>query len=199
MELIFILISFIVFLLFSISVLSAAANGLPGGLTSAALSGAQSAVTLGISIAGPLCLWSGLARVLDVCGASERVGRLLSPLLRRLFPESARDSIASAKISGNLCANLLGLGNAATPLGIEAVRRMQTLSGGSAATDEMCLLIVLNTASIQLIPSTVAAVRAGLGAAQPLDILPAVWLASLLSAAGGILAAKLFARLSRHG
>ena len=93
---------------------------------------------------------------------------------------------AFGNLCGNFTANLLGLGNAATPMGIAAVEKMKQ---GDTATDEMCRLIVLNTASIQLLPTTVAAVRASLGAAQPFDILPAVWVTSLLSASAGVLAA----------
>ncbi|MEE0784801.1 MAG: spore maturation protein A, partial [Oscillospiraceae bacterium] len=92
---------------------------------------------------------------------------------------------------------LLGLGNAATPLGIAAVQRMHRLSGGAAASDEMCRLIVLNTASIQLLPTTVAALRASAGAARPFAILPAVWLTSLGSVTVGLLAVRLFARWRR--
>ena len=101
-------------------------------------------------------------------------------------------------MSANVSANLLGLGSAATPLGIQAARRMAARSGGTA-TDELCLLVVMNTASIQLLPTTVAGVRGALGAESPFDILPAVWLASALSVTAGILAAKLFARIWRRG
>lgn len=100
------------------------------------------------------------------------------------------------KIAANVSANLLGLGNAATPLGIQAVRRMRQ-GEDDHATDEMCLLIVCNTASIQLIPTTVAAVRSGAGCATPFDILPAVWLASVLSVTAGICAAKVLRRVWR--
>ena len=99
-------------------------------------------------------------------------------------------------ISANVSANLLGLGNAATPLGLDAARRMSRRSPG-VASDSLCMRVVCNTASIQLIPTTVAAVRAGAGSAAPFDILPAVWLASALSVTAGILAARLLARLWR--
>lgn len=160
----------------------------------AALTGAQSGVTLGISLAGALCLWSGLSRVMEKSGLAAKLAALLRPLFGRLFPVSARDPAALQNLSGNFTANLLGLGNAATPLGIAAVRRMQTLSGSQDASDEMCRLIVLNTASIQLIPATVAAVRASLGAERAFDILPAVWLTSVSSVSAGLLAARLFSR-----
>ena len=111
---------------------------------SAALSGAQSGVTLAISLAGVLCLWSGLSRVMEKSGLAAKLASLLRPLLARLFPDSARDAAALQNLSGNFTANLLGLGSAATPLGIAAVRRMQALSGSPDASDEMCRLIVLN-------------------------------------------------------
>ena len=101
-------------------------------------------------------------------------------------------------LCANLSTNLLGLGNAATPMGINAVRRMQAVSGTAEATDDMCLLIVMNSASVQLIPSTVAALRASLGAASAFDILPAVWLASSVSVTSGILAARLLRRWWRR-
>lgn len=114
----------------------------------------------------------------------------------RLLPEASRDPETLAAISANLSANLLGLGNAATPLGIRAARRMAQGCGGTAS-HELCLLVVLNSASIQLLPTTVAGVRSALGSADPFDILPAVWTASLLSVLAGLAAAKLFARIWR--
>lgn len=101
-------------------------------------------------------------------------------------------------VSANISANLLGLGNAATPLGIRAAAEMAAAARGDTATDDMCTLVVMNTASIQLIPATVAAVRAAAGAANPFDILPAVWMASLSSVTVGILVAKLLKRLWRN-
>ena len=112
-------------------------------------------------------------------------------------PGRIRYPEAAAALSGNLTANLLGLGNAATPLGLKAVQRMKQLSGSDRASNEMCRLIVMNTASVQLLPTTVAAVRSSLGAASPFDILPAVWVTSLCSVFLGLLAAKLME--GRHG
>lgn len=106
-------------------------------------------------------------------------------------------ALTAAALEGAASAIRLALGNAATPMGIAAVRRMQQRSGSARATDEMCRLIVLNTASIQLLPTTVAAVRAANGAAAPFDILPAVWLTSVCSVTAGLLAAFLFGRASR--
>ena len=134
--------------------------------------------------------------VMDACGLTQRLSRLFRPVLRRLLPKACRDPETLAALSGNVSANLLGLGNAATPLGVQAARRMADGTGGRAS-DELCRLVVLNTASIQLLPTTVAGVRAALGAENPFDILPAVWLASVLSVSVGLLAAHLLGKFWR--
>ena len=162
----------------------------------AAMDGAASAVELSVSMAGVLCLWSGVMEIMNACGLSAGLARAFRPILRRLMPRASRDEKTLAAISANVSANLLGLGNAATPLGIQAARRMARGCGG-VASDELCLLVVCNTASIQLIPTTVATVRAAAGGASPFDILPAVRLASALSVLVGVTAAKLLAAAGR--
>ena len=159
----------------------------------AALEGARSAIELSLSMAGVLCLWSGVMEIMNACGLSAGLARLFRPLLRRLLPEASRDPETLAAVSANVSANLLGLGNAATPLGIRAARRMARGCEGTAS-DELCLLVVLNTASIQLIPATIASVRVAAGCGTPFDILPAVWLASVLSVAAGLTAAWLLSQ-----
>lgn len=161
----------------------------------AAMEGAGKAVSLCVSLAGSLCLWSGFAALLERSGLQAGLARLLSPLLGRLYPTARRDPETMGALSANVTANLLGLGSAATPPGIAAVRRMQALAHSDAATDEMCRLIVMNTASIQLLPTTVAALRGSLGAAAPFDILPAVWITSALSVSAGLLSAALLRRV----
>lgn len=178
------------------SVICAAVNGRASALSAAVMQGAQSGVTLAISIAGSLCLWAGIGRVMERSGLTEKLSRLLRPVMRRLFPSTREDSALAGALSTNICANFLGLGNAATPPGIEAARRLAARSPGQAS-DELCRLIVLNTASIQLIPANVAAVRSSLGCAAPFDILPAVWLTSLCSAGLGLAAAWALGRLRR--
>ena len=158
-------------------------------VSSAAMAGAQAAVELCLSMAGAICLWSGVMTLMDRCGLSRKLARLLRPVLRRLLPNASRDSETLAAVSANVSANLLGLGNAATPLGIRAATRKAEGCGG-VASDELCRLVVLNTASIQLLPTTVAAVRSAHGCAAPFDILPSVWLSSALSVAAGLLAAR---------
>lgn len=181
-------------LMVTASVVFGLINGTVGAVGNAALEGAAAAVELCLSMAGVLCLWSGVMSIMKASGLMDSLSRLFRPLLGRLLPRACRDPETLAALSGNVSANLLGLGNAATPLGILAARRMAEGCGGTAS-NELCTLVVLNTASIQLLPTTVAGVRAALGAESAFDILPAVWMASVLSVAAGLLAAKLFGRL----
>lgn len=167
-------------------------------LSSAVLQGAHTGITLAISIAGPLCLWSGVGKVMERVGLTSMLSRLLRPLLHRVFPGTRTNIRLAGYLSANICANFLGLGNAATPMGIQAVKQMVRKDRPTLATNEMCRLIVLNTASIQLIPATVAAVRSSLGCASPFDILPAVWISSICSASLGVAAAWGFGKLWNH-
>ena len=175
--------------LFFLSLLFGCATGQLSAVSAAALTGAQSAVELCLSMAGAICLWSGVMTLMDRCGLSEKLAALLRPLLRRILPNASRDSETLAALSANVSAPLLGLGNAATPLGIRAATRMAQ-GCSCVASNELCRLVVLNTASIQLLPTTVAAVRSAHGCAAPFDILPAVWLSSVLSVSAGLLAAR---------
>ena len=154
--------------------------------------GASTAVQTALTIAGPLCLWCGVGELMEKSGLRDMLGRLLRPLLGRLFPALRQDRQGFSALCANVTANLLGLGNAATPMGIDACRAMG--DGTGIPTKEQCRLIVMNTASIQLLPTTVAAVRAGLGAAAPLDILPAVLLTSLCSVSAGLAACRVLER-----
>ena len=172
-------------------------NDTIGAVGSAAMEGAAAAVDLCLNMAGIMCLWSGVMSIMKASGLMDGLSRLFRPVLRRLLPEACRDRDTLAALSGNVSANLLGLGNAATPLGVQAARRMARGCGGVAG-DELCTLVVLNTASIQLLPTTVAGVRAALGAQSAFDILPAVWIASVLSVMAGLLAARIFSRIWRR-
>jgi len=172
-------------------------NGTLPLLSTAVIDGSADAVRLCISLCGMICLWCGVMELMKQAGLSEKLSKMLRPILKRLYPTAAKDSDTMDALSANVSANLLGLGNAATPAGIKAAIGLKRLSGLSSASDELCLLVVMNTASIQLLPTTVASLRASLGASAPLDILPAVWLSSLLSVTAGIVAAKLLERHSR--
>ena len=181
--------------LIGISILFSLLLGRGSALSAAVLAGAQSGVTLAISLAGSLCLWSGAGKLMTRLGLTESLSRLLRPALIRIFPETRTDSETAGFLSANICANLLGLGNAATPMGMAAAKGLRNPRSPDCATDSLCRLVVLNTASIQLIPSSVAAVRLGLGCAAPFDILPAVWITSFCSAGLGLLAAVILGRV----
>ena len=176
-----------------LSVLFGLLTGRMDQVSLATLSGGEEAVQLMLRLAGTLCLWSGLMEVMTRSGLADRIARMLSPLIRRLFGSYGEDAEARAAIAQNLSANLLGLGSAATPSGLRAAKRLKELSDKRGAPPHGAfLLIVLNTASLQLLPTTVAAVRAGLGSPSPYNILPAVWVTSACSVAAGLLAARLF-------
>ena len=161
-------------------------------LAASVLQGAQAGIQLAVAMAGSLCLWTGVGKLLDTAGITDFLAKRMKPVLRKVFPGTAKNPLLSRYLSSNICANFLGLGNAATPMGIQAAK---ALKQGDTATDELCRLVVLNTASIQLIPANVAAVRSSLGCATPFDILPAVWVTSLCSAGLGVAAAWLLGKV----
>lgn len=182
----------------AISLIFALLEGRGSELSAAVAQGAQAGFTLAISMAGSICLWTGAGKLMDHAGMTQRLSDLLRPILKRVFPSTKSNEPLAKSLSANICANFLGLGNAATPMGIQAVRLMSDPRTPSLATDEMCRLIVLNTASIQLIPANVAAVRASLGCPAPFDILPAVWVTSICSAGLGLFSAWLMGKLWCH-
>ncbi len=179
----------------AVSLIFAVLEGRGDALSAAVAQGAGAGVTLAISMAGSICLWSGVGKLMDRAGMTGQLSRFLHPVLKRVFPSTGNDDALSKHLSANICANFLGLGNAATPMGIQAVKQLRNPRHPELATDEMCRLIVLNTASIQLIPANVAAIRASLGCAAPFDILPAVWVTSVCSAGLGLVSAWAFGRL----
>lgn len=178
------------------AILCGLATGNGPEVAKGALEGATAGVELCLSMMGVLCLWMGVMEVMERSGLAGGLSRLMRPVLGWLYPGFSRDKPVMDRVSANFSANLLGLGNAATPLGLEAARLMAEKTPG-VASDGLCMLVVCNTASLQIIPTTVASLRAGAGSAAPFDILPAVWLASVISVIVGVTAAKVFARLWR--
>ena len=177
-----------------LSIVSALVLGQGSTLAAAAMHGAQEGITLAIAIGGSLCLWSGVGKLMEKSGITKALSFLLRPLLYTVFPDSRRDPILAGALSANITANFLGLGNAATPMGIQAAKRLNR-DHSDIASHQLCRLIVLNTASIQFLPTNVAAVRSALGCAAPFDILGPVWITSLLSAGLGVTAAVALGRV----
>jgi len=191
------LMSWIYFGILTVSVFCAFVTGSASALSASVITGAQAGFQLTISLAGSICLWSGIGKLMEQIGLTGMLSRCFRPFLLRIFPSTRSDPDLAGNLSANICANLLGLGNAATPMGIKAAQRMAQGRNGTAS-HELCRLIVLNTASIQLIPANVAAIRVNLGCASPFDILPAVWITSFCSAALGLTAACILGKLCKN-
>lgn len=175
---------------FCISLVCGICTGQIDAVSAAAAEGAASAIELILKITGLMCLWSGVMELVSASGLAAKIETVLHPLLQRLFGRAASERKAMQLVCANVTANLLGLSNAATPIGLQAVSRLYETAGRRGTPDAVLTLIILNTASIQLIPSTVAAVRAAYGATQPFDIMPAVWCASACSVAIVLIAAR---------
>ena len=190
--------SWVYTLFLALSLGSAILLGRGSELAAAVPKGAQDGIELALTMAGSLCLWTGAGKLMEKAGLTGMLAKLLRPLLHSVFPACKKDTSLASSLSANICANFLGLGNAATPMGIQAARLLRDPVRPEIATDQLCRLIVLNTASIQLIPATVAAVRTSLGCESPFDILPAVWITSLCSAGLGVCAAWVLGKLWAH-
>lgn len=174
------------------SVICALCTGRIGELSAALMDGAKSAVELSIFLLGSMCAWLGFLQIAEKSGLTQLLASAFSPVIDRLFPEYRDEEEIKGKLCMNLSANFLGLGNAATPLGLAAVSAMREKSPGEAPTKGMILFVVINTASIQLLPVNMAAMRSACGSAQPFGILPEIWITSLASLVLCVLACKLW-------
>lgn len=192
--------SYVIFAMMALSILCGALAGRMELVSNAILSGCGEGVSLALSLAGTLCLWSGIMKIAEQSGLTEKISLAFRPLTRRLFPSIPPDSRAMGAITMNLSANLLGLGNAATPLGITAMTELERQAGfPQEATLDMVTFVVLNTASLQLLPTTNAYLRLAAGSANPMEILPAVWISSTVSISIGVLFTRLLNRRQRRG
>lgn len=158
----------------------------------------SSAIELCLTLVGTMCLWCGMIKIVMQTSAIDKLIKFLNPILRKLFPDINEDDEAHKEISMNIIANLLGLGNAATPLGLKAMKSLQNANKDKQElSNSMAILIVLNTASIQLIPTTVIAIRTTLGAKNPTEMLVPIWIATIVAAISAILSAKLFIKVGK--
>lgn len=178
-----------------ISVLFGAINGKMEQVAEAAFGGAQTGVTVCLGLVSILVFWMGLMRIAEDAGLVRKLARLMAPIVRRLFPDVPPDHPAMGYILSNMSANLLGLGNAATPMGIKAMQELQTLNPDkTAATPAMCTLLALNTASITLVPTTIIAIRMNFGSLHPADIVAPTLLATILSTGAAIVVDRWYRR-----
>lgn len=158
----------------------------------------KSAVELSITLIGTMCLWSGIMEIAANTSIIEKILKILKPILKKLFPKVNYNSKEYKEISMNIIANLMGLGNAATPLGIKAMHTLQEKNNDkNTLTDTMAMLIVLNTSSIQIIPTTVIAIRSSLNSLEPTKIIFPVWIATISAAIAGVTAVKIFSKIER--
>lgn len=185
---IFIIISFVYAILF----------GNVEALNKSIFSSVEEAVNLSISLLGTMCLWSGIMQIARETTFVNKLTIILKPIMKLLFPDIPKNSRIYQEISMNIIANFLGLGNAATPLGLKAMKSMQEENlDKEVLTNSMATLIVLNTASIQIIPTTVIAIRSSLGSENPTSIILPVWIATILAAVAGMLMVKFFIKIGK--
>ena len=181
-----------------LSVVYAVAGGNPSVLSESIFSGLEKSCELIITLTGIICFWSGIMKVAEKAKITDAISKILSPITKLLFPRLNKESAAMKAISMNITANMLGLGSAATPLGLKAMKELEYISPlKGTASDEMITFVVINTASVQILPTTIAAMRMKYGAAQPFDILPAIWISSVISVLTGVIIAKVFMKYGR--
>lgn len=185
------MINYIWFFMIAASIIYSALNGNLGDLSNAVISGAQEAVELSIFTLGSMCVWLGFLNLAEESGLTRLLSKLLSPIINRLFPEYKDNDEIKGKICMNISANFLGLGNAATPLGLSAMKAMDAKSKGERPTAGMILFVVINTASIQLLPINMAAIRSKYGSMQPFGIITQIWITSVTALLFCVIVCKL--------
>ncbi|MBP3361551.1 MAG: hypothetical protein J6N52_11890 [Clostridia bacterium] len=187
-----------------ISFIFAAINGRIDETVAAGFDGAKSGIEIVLSFAGIMCLWNGLLKGAKDSGLCTLIKKALMPVIGRLFPRLDRESDAVNYITLNITANLLGTGNGATPMGINAMKELAKSCGGKPS-EEMCLFTVMNTAAFQLIPSSIIALRSANGSANPFDIVAPIWICSFFSLLIAVLCVKIMflfiknKKISREG
>lgn len=191
------MLSYIFVFMIVVSVAGAVAFGNTDELSASIMDGAAQAIQLMISLCGMMCLWSGVMEVAKECGLTQKLSKLFAPLLNKLFPDVKEDSRAFSYMCMNISANLLGMANAATPLGLSAMKELKADMTDEKASDSMINFVVMNTASIQLLPTTVAALRSTYGSAQPFDIIFCVWVTSIVALIVGLTVSKICCKLRR--
>lgn len=181
-----------------ISFLYAIISGNTQQINDSIFSSTNDAINLCISLLGTICLWNGIMKIAQKTGIIYKITKIIRPIIKFLFPNINEKSEVCNEISMNIVANILGLGNAATPLGLKAMKSLQKENKNrETLTDEMIMFIVINTASIQLIPTTVIAIRSSIGSANPTEIVFPVWIATICAGLAGVMATKIFIKFSK--
>lgn len=188
------MLNYIWFCMIAASVVYALVSGNVQALSGAVMDGAKDAVELTIFTLGSMCAWLGFLKIAEKSGLTQILARVLSPVIDRLFPEYKHDNEIKGKICMNMSANFLGLGNAATPLGLSAMKAMEEKSKSDRPGKGLILFVVINTASIQLLPINMAAIRSSTGSTAPFSILPHIWITSVAALIVCIMFCKLAER-----
>ncbi len=181
-----------------ISVICSIITNKVSDVSNSVLSGASDAISLVISLTGMMALWTGIMKVAESSGITYIISKIFSPIIKFLFPDLHENRKASDAVCMNITANLLGLGNAATPFGIKAMNEMQKLNKNKpVATRSMIMFVVINTASLQLIPTLLCTIRQKYGSQNPMDILPCLWISSLIALIAGITLTKILEKTEK--
>ena len=182
------------------SFICALVTGRMSELSSAVIDGAESALELILRLVSMLCLWGGIMEIGDRAGLTAVFSKVMYPIVSLIFPRLRKEKYVLEAVSMNITANVLGLGNAATPLGLEAMRRLQSINSESdIASDEMVVFVVMNTAAMHIIPTTVATMRGQYGSADPMEIMPAAFLTSFCALMTAVVMAKVGNRFYGKG
>ena len=168
-------------------------------LSNAVLDGAKGAVELTLSLCGIMSLWCGIMRVMERAGMIEKLSALLKPMLKIFFPDAYKSGVGIGEISANISANLLGIGNAATPFALKAMEKLQSINKDPlCASADMITLAVMNTASVNLIPTTIIALRRAAGAIEPYSVIVPIWITSLACCLMALTLSSLMRKASRR-
>jgi len=173
-------------------------KGNVSAVTGAILGSTKGAVEMLLTLGGAICFWTGLMNIAEESGLAATLSTLTRPIMSLLFPRLSRTSRAYQYIALNLSANLLGLGNAATPLGLRAMEEMAKDSGSAEASDDMCTLVIFNTAGPSLVPGSIVALRASLGSARPDAIAGPAFMAGICAAGGALISDRIVKYLRRR-
>lgn len=175
-----------------ISFIYAILSGRVAEVNSSIFESTKSAVELCISLLGTICLWNGIMQIASKTNIVKHLNKILNPIMKKLFPDIRKDDKVHKEIAMNIIANIMGIGNAATPLGLKAMKSMQKMNKEkNKLSNSMAMFIVLNTASIQIIPTTVIAIRSSLGSNNPTAMIIPVWISTILAAGSAVISAKL--------
>lgn len=179
-----------------LSFIAAIFTGNMQNLSDSVIVSGQDAIELIIKLTGVMCFWGGMMKIAEKSSLTTYISKFLSPIFMKLYKKAGKNPEIAQPMSMNITANLLGLGNAATPLGLEAMRRMQEANEDKTiATDDMIVFVVMNSAAMRIIPTTVAAMRTQFMSENPMEIMPATWISTLMSLTAGILTAKILSKI----